>query len=1044
MKTKFNGFLTLLLALVVQISFAQKKTITGKVSDSSGSLPGVSILLKGSNTGTETDFDGKYSLTAKTGDVLVFRYLGYKTVERVIGASNTINVTLNEDASVLDEIVVIGYGEQKRETATAAVNFLGAEAVENRPVGSVVTALQGQTPGLNISTANGQPGGNSQILLRGANSLGGNNEPLFIIDDIAVDEDSFQNINPNDIESISILKDASATAIYGNRATGGVIIIKTKRGKFNQKTSISYSGQTGFSFVPEAQFELTNTEQLLNIERDAGVAVGGGFGNAWVRDKLGITSSGALSDEEIARISADPSFNTNWQDLLLRTGRFQSHNIAISGGSEKMTTYNSIGYFEQEGITLRSKLERITLRSNTTLKKDKFTLSTNIGIGYSVSDFPGGIGGAGTTSGSLSNPFIVPFVGKPYLPAFNADGSRDIIGNPEFADAAGFLNTPFIAQNVAAFDTNRRNEIRLTGSLQAKYDITENFNVLYNFGIDHINREDFAQQPANSIRGFRVNNENAQFQGSQNQAISKDTRMNSDIRFNYSNTFNDVHNIGALGAVEYLFSQIDGFSFAQTGLLPGLEGSAGFIDGNTTEDPDGDGVLDYFYIPAVGSFVTNVAQFSVLGKVNYDYDQKFGVDFTFRRDGSSRFLEDIRFGNFFAVGSFVNLTRIFGNTDFVNDVKLRGSYGTTANDRVAGGYYGGLVLPFDLFGNGTGYNGTVSLVPNQLGNRTLTWENTTKTNIGIDFILDNRRLTGSLDVFRNVTNDLFLSAPNTLISGFGAIQGNNGKLQNTGVEAIFNYQLFNTEDFSWSIGANASYLENEILELDGVEPDADGEIVFNAAQQSPESVGRSINTFNLVRWAGVNPANGRPLYLDKEGNVTETYNEADRVWTDKSSIPRYQGGFNTDINYKGFFVNAIFNFSADVWRNNGTLGVAEDNGLIGIANVTTNLLDAWKEPGDITSIPALTTGGTRLLLTDRYLEDASFVRLKNLQVGYNIPKAFLDKTPFSSVRIYGQGENLITWTKWRGFDPEFSPFANSDFFSFPNGRSATIGIDLKF
>lgn len=1042
MKTKFNGFLTLFLALVVQISFAQQKTITGTVSDESGPLPGVSILVKGTSNGTETDFDGKYSVKVSSDDTLVFRYLGYATVERLVGNSTTINISLKEDASVLEEIVVVGYGNQKRETATAAVNFLGSEAVENRPVGSVVQALQGQTPGLNISTGNGQPGGGSTILLRGANSIGGNQEPLFIIDDIAVDEDSFEAINPNDIESISVLKDASATAIYGNRATGGVIIVKTKRGKFNQKTVVSYSGQTGYSFKPDPKFELTNSAQLLEIERQAGQGLGAGGTNDFVRGLFDVDND-ALTDAEIARISSQ--VDTDWTDLLLRTGQFQSHNISISGGSDELTTFNSLGYFEQEGITLRSKLQRITLRSNTTLKKGNFTLATNIGIGYTVSDFAGGIG-TGFSSGSLSNPFIVPFVGKPYLPAFGPDGRRDIIGNPNPDDADGFLNTPYIAQNVANLDTNKTNQIRLTGSVQAKYNFTDDFNIIYNFGIDHINNEGLTVQPPNSIRGINSNDEQAQFQGFQAQSISKDTRMNTDVRLNFSKTFNDVHNFSALAVTEFLYSQIDGFSFAQTGLLPNLEGSAGFVDGNTTEDPDGDGVPNYFYIPTLGSFVSNVSQFSVLGRVAYDYDQKFGADATVRNDGSSRFVGDRRYGTFFAVGGFANLTNLFDiSNDFVNDLKLRGSYGTTANDRVANAYYAGLVLPFDLFNTGaTGYNGSVGSIPNQLGNPELEWEFTKKANIGIDFVLANRRLSGSLDVFRNTTENLFLPGPNTPISGFTQIQGNNGILQNTGFEWLLNYKLFDTEDFQWSVGVNGSFIDNEIIELIGITPNADGEIVSNAGSRTPNSVGRSINTYQVVRWAGVNPANGNPLYLDKEGNLTETYDEANRVWTDKSSIPKWQGGFTTNVNYKGFFLSALFNFRAGVYRYNGTLGVAEDNGLIGIANVTTNLLDAWSQPGDITSIPALNTGSVRNLFTDRYLEDASFVRLKNIQIGYNLPKFVVDKTPFSSVRIYGQGENLLTWTKWRGFDPEFNPFITNDFFSFPNGRTATFGIDLKF
>ncbi|WP_298765606.1 TonB-dependent receptor [uncultured Polaribacter sp.] len=1048
MKTKFNGFLTLLLALVVQVAFAQKKTITGTVSDSSGSLPGVSVILKGSTSGTETDFDGKYSISAKKGDVLVFRYLGYKTIEKTVANAVVINLTLQEDASVLDEIVVVGYGTNKKETVSSAVNFLKAEDIENRPTGSLVQAMQAQTPGLNISTANGQPGANSTILLRGVNSLSGNNEPLFIIDGIPVDEDNFRSINQNDIASISILKDASATAIYGNRATGGVIIVTTKRGKAGQKTSVQVTSQSGVNFIPEANFSLTNSKELLRIERDRGVAIGGGRASAWAAEQLGLPFVAGqvtpLTDAQIDRIGAR---NTDWKDHLLRIGSFNNHNISVTGGSEDLTIFTSLGYFEQEGITLRSGLQRMTLRNNTTLKKDRFKLSTNLSVGFSRSDFPGGIGGAGTASGSLSNPFIVPFVGKPYLNPFNADGSLNLFGDPDFANSSGFLNTPYVSLNVAEFDQNRDTEIRLTGGIGMEYDFLDNLKGSVNYGIDHINETNFQLQPTNSIRGNTIfGNEDPAFRGSQNESLDKDTRMNVDVRLAYNDTYNDKHNVSLLALSEFLYSENSGFGFGQTGLIPGLEGtSAGFVSGQTTEDPDGDGADNYFYIPGLFSFKNNVSQFSIVFRGTYDYDGIVGGDFTVRRDGSSRFSEQNRWGTFGAVGAFVNLTKfLIEPSDIINDIKLRGSYGTTGNDRLVNAYYGGLVNPFDLFNTGVGYNGSVGLFPSQIGNRDLKWETAFKANIGLDFRLLDNRLSGAFEVYRNITKDLFLAGRNTLISGFGTISGNLGEMENKGIEANLNYDIFSGQDFKWSIGGNIAYNKNTILELKDVDPDDNGEIILNPGQRSPESVGRSFNSFYVVKWAGVNPANGAPLYLDRDGNITEVYDEANRVFDDRNSLPGIQGGFNTSISYKGFFLDALFSYATDVYRNNGTLGVAEDPTLIGISNVNRTLLDAWKNPGDLTSIPALNTGSTRLLLTDRYIEDASYIRLKNVSFGYQLTKKSLQNTPFDSVRIFAQGENLLTWTKWRGFDPEFDPFANSDFFSFPNGRSVTIGIDLKF
>ncbi|TRO67042.1 SusC/RagA family TonB-linked outer membrane protein [Christiangramia sabulilitoris] len=1043
MKKRLQGLLTLLLVLVVQIGFAQEKTVTGTVVDEDGlPMPGVNVIEKNTNNGTQTDFDGNYSISIAEGEVLVFSYVGFRLQEITVGASSRIDVNLEVDAGALEEVVVVAYGTANRETITSSVSTVSAEEIESRPTASFAQALQSRAPGLNISTGNGQPGGNSTILLRGINSINGNVEPLFVIDGVPVDEDNFRSINQNDIESVSILKDASATAIYGNRATGGVILVTTKRGKVNEKLQIRYSGRTGFTFKPDPNFELTSSQQLLRLEREAGSGPGAGGGNAYVRGFLGNADGGALTDEQISQVTT----NTDWTDVLLKVGNTTSHDLSFSAGSEKVSAFTSLGYLEQEGLALRSKLQRMNVRNNLTYRTDKFNLATNVSVGFSRSDIAGGIGTGTGGSGALDNPFIVPFVGKPYLSPYNEDGSLNRIGNPAFSDADGFLNTPYIALNVAEFDTNKETEIRAIGGLNANYDFTSKISAGINFGVDFQEETVKFLQPNSSIRGSHANDPNAEFQGFQFEALNRDTRMNSSVQLSYDDTFAEVHNVSVLGVSEFIYAEASGFSYNQTGLVPGLEGvGAGFVAGTTTEDPNEDGVDDYFYIPSLGSYKQNVGQFSYFGKATYDYDRIAGFDVTVRRDASSRFNEDNRWGTFWAVGAFYNLTKsILDGSNFVNDLKLRGSYGTTGNDRVASGYYSGLVIPFDLFNTGGGYNGSVGLAPSLIGNPNLKWEETSKANIGIDFALFNNNLTGSLDVYRNETTDLFIGRPNTSLSGgFTSISDNLGTLENKGIEAQFTYNLVDSGDFYWSVGANGSYNQNEITDLPGTEANQYGEVILDGSQRAVEAVGEAFNTYYAVRWAGVNPANGRPLYLDRDGNITEEYSLDNRVFTGKSSIPTYQGGFNTSMNYKGFSLDALFSFAADVYRYNGTLGVAEDPGLIGIANVTQNLLDAWREPGDITAIPSLSSGSTRNLLTDRYLEDASYLRLKNISLGYQLGDKIMDRTPLESVRIYVQGENLFTWTEWRGFDPEFDPFATNDFFTYPNSRIVTFGVDVK-
>ncbi|MBL4745580.1 MAG: SusC/RagA family TonB-linked outer membrane protein [Flavobacteriaceae bacterium] len=1041
MKKEFNGILTLLLALIVQVTFAQEKQISGTVSDETGPLPGVSVIIKGTTTGAETNFDGVYQITAKPGDVLVFSYIGMDQKSITIGNSNTINVTLT-GGNMLDKVVIIGYGKQSRENITSSLTSIDAKSIEGRATASIVQALQAKAPGLNISTSNGQPGGASQILLRGINSISGNVEPLFIMDGIPIDEDNFRSINQADIATITVLKDASATAIYGNRATGGVIIMTSKKGTINQKTTVQYTGKSGYTYAPKPTIKLLNSSQLLTLERLQKVGTGGGKANDYVSEVIGVPSGNAFTDEQIAQVAKT---NVNWADALLRTGTTISHNLSFTSGSENSTSFTSLGYFEQEGITLRSSLQRFNFRNNLTYTKNKFKLSTTFSAGFSRSNLAGGIG-TDSASGSLSNPFLTPYLAKPYLSPYNADGSLNIIGNPDYDEAAGFLNTPYVALNTAKLDIDRETEIKILASTNATYNFTDHLSSKISVGIDFTEELSKFIQPTNSIRGSQ-SNKDAEFKGAQFEGIRRDTRMNTLAGLTYINTFGDVNNFSISAFSEFLYSEYQEFSYHQVGLIPGLEGTgAGFVPGETTEDPNNDGIKDYYYIPTLGSFKSNVSQFSYFTRLTYNYDNIAGLDLTVRRDASSRFNKTNKWGTFWATGAFWNLKKsVLNESKLISTFKLRASYGLTGNDRVSNKYYDGLSIPFDLYNTGSGYNGSVSLYASQLGNPNLKWETTKKSNIGIDFGLFNQKITGSFDVYSNKTTDVFINRPNTGVSGgFTGIKDNVGSLTNKGLEAQLTYDLINNDKFFWSISANGSYNKNEITSLPGTEADINGNIILNAENRAIVSVGHTYNSYYLVRWAGVNPANGKPLYLDREGNITEEYSLNNRVIMDKSSSPTYQGGFSTSIQYKAFSLDANFSFTADVYRMNGVLALTEDTNLLAFSNMSTTTLNSWKQPGDVTSYPSLKySGGLRLNNTDRYLEDASYIRLKTLAIGYELTETVLKNTLFDSVKIYAQAENLLTWTKWKGMDPEFSPYDTNDFFSYPNSQIFTFGVDIK-
>ncbi|PQJ30828.1 hypothetical protein BST92_02280 [Nonlabens arenilitoris] len=1015
MKTKLNGILTLFLALVVQFAIAQ--TVTGKVTDLAGEpVLGATVLIKGSSNATTTDFDGNYSINASNGDVLVYSFVGYEAQEIAFTGQSTINVTLKAS---LDTVVITAYGSQKREDLTSAVTVVGGEAIEQVPIASVDQALQGLAPGVDVSVSSGQPGRRGNVIIRGRASISGGVNPLYIIDGVPVDADTFRSINNNDIESLSILKDAAATAPYGNRAANGVILITTKRGKFNSPLKIQYRALSGFSTLVSPQFEVMNNEQYLRFSRDQ---LGSGFGVG-------------LSDADIA---ATP--NANWLDVLTRDGNTNSHEVNFTQGTDKTRSYTSLAYFNQEGVTNRSKLERFSFRTNyTNQSSDKFHYNTQLSVSYSKNDFvvdrdrSSSLFGA-NSGGQLDNPFIVPYLALPFLDPYNADGSINYIGtqqsgaldangniNPDGAN--GFVNTPYLALNTQRFNTDRESEFKAIGTADAKWLINDKFDLGARIGLDYNNSQELNIVSPNSLRGLVSPDVTAEFKGSQTEGYIRSFVANVNPYLSYNDQFNDVHNVNASINTEYNYTNFQTAFFQAFGLNPNLPGSgSGFTDGN----------VDPLYIPNVGSSESELALFSAFILANYNYDNKYGLNVNLRRDGSSRFSEENRWGTFWSVGGYWNAHKedFMQDQDLFNTLKLRASYGRVGNQAV-GGFYVGL----ERVSNVTGYQGLPGYRPTSLVADDLVWEITKQANLGVEFGMWKDRLTGVVEIYRNQTDNLFFASPVSLSSGFATVTKNVAGLRNEGVEIGLDYKLINNDDLRWSVFVNAAFNQNEITSL------APGSEFLDQGTTALQ-VGESLRTFHLVEWAGVNPATGNPLYRDIDGNLTETFNEGrDKKFTGKTADPKWTGGFGTNISYKGFQLNSLFSFVTDRWRTNGSLGILEDVSLAGFANQSTSMLDAWQQPGDITDTPSIASGSTRLQLHDRYLEDASYLRLRNVTLSYSLQDNALDKIGFlKGLRVYAQGTNLVTFTKWRGFDPE-STFTSS-FFDYPAVRQYTFGLDI--
>ncbi|MFP2997065.1 SusC/RagA family TonB-linked outer membrane protein [Spongiivirga sp. MCCC 1A20706] len=1019
MRSKFTLFLTLLLALVTSFSFAQEKTITGNVTSASDGLPlpGVSVVVQGTSRGTQTDFDGNYSINASSSESLVFSYLGLKTQTISVGGKTTINVVLEEDAEALEEVVVTGYSTVKKESVTAAQTTVTAETIENVPIPALDQVLQGQVAGLSVNAGSGQPGASGTIILRGRSSFNpnANIEPLFIIDGVPVDEDNFRSINSNDIENLTVLKDASASAIYGNRGANGVIIVTTKRGSFNQPLSVTYRSQYGFTDLIEPNINFLSSSQFLTYQRDLGAGAGNG-----------------LSDAEIAQFGR---VNTNWQDFLLRQGKTFSQELTFSGGGENSRSFSSIQYFEQEGTSLRSKLQRISLRSNLDARSDKLTFSTNISLNFTRNDFVvnGAAGG-----GSLDNPFLAAFISLPYYSPFNPDGSLNITGlsNDPITGAAlaptGFQNTPYVTQNTNRFNTNREDEIRAVISVSGKYQLTDNVSVGTNVGVDYTQESDLDIISPTSLRGIaNVPNPTAQIRGSRREATQRALRVNWSNNITYTNTFNDKHNLEVGAFTEYFKQQFRDAGFTGFGIDPRLPNSILGLTSGQTADPDGTTP----YVPTLEGRSVDLGLFSVFGLVRYGYDGKYNIEANIRRDASSRFSSDNEWGTFFSVSGRWNITKEdwLSDSTWIDNLALRAGYGEVGNQDIGFGQ-ANIFATRDLFSSGTGYAGNPGVFPFAIGNPDLRWETKKSINVGLDFGFMKGRLSGSLDVYQEDTEDILLSAPISATSGFTTILRNLGELRNTGVEFAMSYDVVQTSDLVVNLFANTAYNKNEVISIDGEQ-----EFVDRGLTQSL-SVGDPFGSFFDVRYAGVNPANGRPLFLDVDGNVTEQFSLDNRVILDKTRDPEFSGGFGLNVTYKGFGLTSLFSYATNVWRNNGTLAVVEDPSLVGIANQSTRVLDRWTQPGDITDIPD-PQFFNRFADGTRYLEDSSFLRLRNVTLGYTFNSDQL-KNHFKSIQIYVQAQNLVTWSKWRGFDPEDNDAGS--FFDFPVGRTFTLGFDINF
>lgn len=1019
MELKIKWFLTLIVAFTMQLSFAQEKIVKGVVSDDFGPIVGASVTIKGTKNFVTTDIDGNYSIQAKPGNVLLISFVGSST-QVTVGTKNVYNVVLN--AISLNEVVITeGYNKTKTRVKTAtASTIVSAETLENRPNASVLASLQGTAPGLTLISSSGSPGSAKfDGFIRGVSSLSGNTDPLIVVDGIPSTSNQFRNLNQNDIASVTVLRDAAGTSIYGNKGANGVIQIVTKNAKYNSGVKFSYDVVSGFNSLPENKYNMSDGRQALTIEKRKGAG-------------LGTT----LSDAQIAAYA----INTDWRDVFFKTDLTSQHNLGVSFGGENMSSFTSLSYFQQSGMVNTTDFKRFSIRNNMQGKsKDgKFTYDTQIALGHSKRNQLNQETNAGVNNNTIQNPLHGAVMGMPYLPPSPYNTGAELLAGigTDFSGA----NDTYVLQDILrknslpSFFTENTAVVNFSGS----YKLTPNFTVRNRTGIDIKDSDGvFARAPTSYLALVVARGRNEQFGGSETRSNFKDLTFTNIASLGYNKKFKDVHEISATGYFEYTKSHYTSISAFQNGLNP-LNYSPGAGTGYVAFNP----ATPNSYISTVSGSKLSGGTLAAFVDAEYSYADRFGFSAVFRKDASYRFTEENRWGTFWSVSGRWNIDKekFMANSGF-DMLKLRASYGTNGNQNISAAAYGfpslltanNLIRDLNVTNNG--YENVPGIGLGNIALTTLGWEKITQSNIGVDFITFNNRLEGNIDVYKKVTSDLFNSVNTSAVTGQYVFSGNNGELVNSGVELSLKYKLIKTNDLGVSIFANSSYNKNEVTELLATNQNGVSQLL---------QVGNIVREWNLIPYAGVNPATGNLMFFDANNNLTETPDPTkDRRATGKSNIPVYQGGFGFNVDYKNFYLNTLFSYQYDVWRIDNQLSWAYNSAFIGQDNMTSDLLNAWTPTNTGSNIPSLTVTNEAFNGdSDRFLYDSSFLRLKNVNLGYNFPKKHLKDTSINSLRFFLQGENLLTWTKWRGFDPE--AITSLSVTNFPNPRTISFGASIGF
>ncbi|APA91234.1 MULTISPECIES: SusC/RagA family TonB-linked outer membrane protein [Myroides] len=1012
-KSRLNWFYASLLLLSVSAGYAQDKKLTGVVSEGGTPLPGVSVTIQGTNHGTQTDLDGNYSLNVKPGDVLVFSFIGMKDITYKVGQASIYNPSLSSEDNQLTEVVVLAYGQSKgKNEVTGNVVTVKGDVIAKTPVVSVDQALQGRVAGLQMATTSGSPGATQNIRIRGRNSLSANNEPLFVVDGVPLtsgnisgnDEgtslSSLSGINSEDIETMTVLKDAAATAAYGARGGNGVILITTKKGKRGEP-SYNLKASVGFQNFARKGPKFLSGEQKKELWLESNYNTLG--------EKLGFTMDNVWDwytgyygpNNQLTRWVANGSQDNNWRDAVLNKDALTTTvSLGVNGGDEKGTYYANFAHEKFDGVVIGSDFRKVSGAFNMTRQLND---RLDIKIGANVSNIlQNGIneGGAYFSNPNLSGMFI-----SPWAPIYNEDGSHNL-------NLPGGLHNPlYVTDNNIA----RNDVIRVISNNSLGYKLLDDLKFESTIGLDYLMAN--YKTYLNPIHG-----DGESYYGSASETDRK--------RFNYvwQNSLN------------YKFYLGDSHKFDTRVLMEYQKNKANLLQGSGEVLPPGMisvGASAANYI--ANARYTDWVSLGFLGLLNYSYNDKYLLDLTLRREGSSRFSESDRWGTFFAVGGAWNISSesFMNDVEFVNLLRLRGSVGTTGNSEIESNTYAQLLQPGK-------YNGESAMVSSQFGGL-LGWEKQLKTDVGIEFGLFDNRLTGSFTYFHSKSKDLLYARPLSRTSGFNSQWTNLGDLTNSGIEIELNYDVFRTEDFNWSIGGNIGTVKNKMVTM----PIVDGKPLKVLGSFKGTEEGKALEEWRLKEYAGVDAQTGLAQWYMADGSKTTNYNAAETRYQNKSALPKLTGAVNTHIEYKGVYLDALFSFATgysvyDYWS--GYTNAVNATSLNSF-NGTTELMERWQKPGDITDVPKLTNGGggTYTSPSTRWLYDGDHIRLKQITLGYNLKSTVAKSMGLDAVNLSVSARNPLTWVKdsrlkW---DPEVDATGYIEMAT-PPLKSFVFTLNVKF